>query len=311
MILITGSTGFVGQRLTARLTAAGRQVCCLVRGAPKERRFPPGVSVHVVVGDIDDPPYLRAAMHDIDAVIHLAALHVEDSHHTFESVNYQGTLNVIEAARDAGVKRLVYLSQMGADTNSAYAYWRSKGMAEDAIRTSGLDFTILRSSTLYGEQDEWSTNMAMVLKSVPLFFPVVGDGQARFQPLWVEDIVRCIEQCLDNPSCSNKTLSVGGPEYFTLDQIIDIMASVLSVQRRKVYLRLPVAAWLAKVMQRIMIRPLLTQTAIDRLSVNATTDLNTIQWQFGFRPERFVDGIGYLRSRPLRREFLRRIIVGV
>ncbi|MBN1890072.1 MAG: NAD(P)H-binding protein [Thermoflexales bacterium] len=311
MILITGSTGFVGQRVTAWLTAAGHQVCCLVRGAPKERRFPPGASVHVVVGDVDDPPYLRAAMQDVETIIHLAALYVEDSQHTFESVNYQGTLNVIEAAREAGVKHLIYLSHTGADPNSAYAFWRSKGLAEDAIRTSRLDFTILRSSMLYGEHDEWTTNIGMVLKSVPLFFPVAGDGQARFQPLWVEDIVKCIEQCLDNPSCSNKTLSVGGPEYFTLDQIIDIMASVLNVRRRKVYLRLPVATWLAKVMQRVMIRPLLTQTAIDRLSVNATTDLNTIQWQFGFRPVRFVDGIGYLRNRSLRREFLRRIIVGV
>ncbi len=311
MILVTGATGFVGQRVVARLAAAGRPVCCLVRPARKERYLPQDVTVRIAAGDVDYPPALRVAMHHVDTVIHLAALHTESDQRTFESVNYRGTLNVIEAAYEAGAKRLIYLSQVGAEPGSAYPYLRSKGQAEDAVRASRLDYTILRSTLLYGENDDWVNNIAMTLKSIPLIFPVAGDGQARLQPLWVEDLVTCIERCLDNPACIGQTLAAGGPEYMTLDELIDTLARTLNVRRRKVYLRLPVALWLANLMKRIMLHPLLTPTMIDNLSVGAVTDLTTIPRQFGFEPARFSETITYVRRRPWRREFLRRLIAGV
>jgi uncharacterized protein YbjT (DUF2867 family) len=311
MILVTGATGFVGQHVVARLAASGRQVCCLLRPARKERRMPRDVTVRIAAGDVDDPPTLRVAMHNVDTIIHLAALHAEDSKHTFESVNHQGTINVIEAAHDAGVQRLIYLSQIGVESNSAYPFFRSKCQAEDAIRASDLDYTVLRSSMLYGENDDWINNMAMVVKSVPWIFPVIGDGQARYQPLWVEDIVTCIEHCLNNSSYVGKTLEIGGPEYLTLDQIADTLARVLRVRRRKVYMRIPLALWLAGVMKRIMLHPMLTQTAIEGLNVNSVTDLTAIQREFGFEPARFEETVSYLRGQPWRREFLRRLIAGV
>lgn len=311
MILITGATGFVGQRLVARLAAAGHEVCCLVRPARKERRLPQDVSVRIAAGDVAYPPALRVALHNCHAIVHLAALQVQDGQRTFEAVNYKGALNLIEAAHDAGVRRLIYLSHIGADAASAYPYLRSKGQAQDAIRTSGLDYTIVCSSILYGQDDAWLNNMAMVLKSVPWAFPVVGDGQARFQPLWVEDLVTCLEQCLANPATIGQTLAVGGPEYMTLDEIVDTLARVLKVRRRKVHLRAPLALWLANLMKHAMLHPLLTQTMIDNLNVNATTDLNSIPRQFGFTPARLADTIGYLSRRSWRREFLRRLFVGV
>lgn len=311
MMLITGATGFVGQRAVARLAGAGHAVCCLIRPARKERRLPREVTVRIAVGDVDDLPALRVAMHNVDTIVHLAALHAQDARRTFESVNHQGTLNVIEAAREVGVKRLIYLSQIGAEPNSAYPFWRSKGLAEEAVRASGLDYTILRSSTLYGQDDEWINNIAMVVRSLPWIFPVVGDGQARFQPLWVEDLVTCIERCLADRACIGQTLTVGGPEYLTLDQIVDTLAGLLRVRRRKVYIRPPLALWLAGVMKRVMLRPLLTETMIDGLNVNVTADLTSVQRQFGFEPARFAETVSYLQRRPLRREFLRRVIVGV
>lgn len=295
----------------ARLAAAGQAVCCLVRPARKERRLPQDVTVRIAAGDVDYPPALRVAMHNCRAIVHLAALQIEDDQRTFESVNYKGTLNLIEAAHDAGVKRLIYLSQIGADAASAYPYLRSKGQAQDAIRASGLDYTIVCSSILYGQGDDWLNNMAMVLKSIPGVFPVVGDGQARFQPLWVQDLVTCLEHCLANPATIGQTLAVGGPEYMTLDEIVDTLARTLNVRRRKIHLRAPFASWLAGMMKRTMLHPILTQTMIDNLNVNATTDLNSIPRQFGFAPARFAGTIGYLRHRPWRREFLRRLLVGV
>jgi len=310
MILITGATGFVGQRLVARLASSGQQVCCLVRPAHKERRLPPGVPVRIAA-DVDDPPALRAAMQDVSTIVHLATLRVPDSKRTFESVNHQGAINVIEAAQDAGIKRLIALSQIGADPNSAYPFLRSKGLGDEAICASGLDYTLLRSSMLYGQDDEWLNNIAMVLKSVPWIFPVIGDGQARFQPLWVEDLVTCIEHCLRDSACIRATVSVGGPEYFTLDELVDTLAQVLNTQRRKAYVRVPLALWLAQVMKRTMIYPLLTQTAIDGLNVNSVTEPTAIPHHFGFEPARLAETVTYLRQCPWRRLFLRRLFVGV
>ncbi len=311
MILITGATGFVGQRLVARLAGAGQQVCCMVRPARKERRFPPGVVVNIIAGDVDDPPALRAAMQDVTAIVHLAALRVQEARRTFESVNHQGTRNVIEAAQDAGVKRLIFLSQIGAETNSAYAFFRSKGLAEDAIRASALDYTILRASMLYGEDDDWVTNLAMLIKSVPWVTPIVGDGEMRCQPLWIEDLVTCIARCLDEPSRIGQTLNVGGPECFTLNQIADTLAGLLNVRRRKVHIRVPLAMGIARTMERMMLRPLLTQTMVEGMNVNSITDPIAIPHHFGFEPARFAEAAAYLRGRPWRRVFLRRLIVGV
>src|SRR5512136_416738 len=98
MILVTGATGFVGRRVVARLTAAGCAVRCLVRPAYKERQLPPGVSVHVVAGDLGDMAALRVALQDVDTVVHLAGIWTERGARTFEAVNYQGTLNLLEAA---------------------------------------------------------------------------------------------------------------------------------------------------------------------------------------------------------------------
>jgi len=146
MILVTGATGFIGQRVVARLVAAGQEVRCLVRPAYKERTLPPGVSVHMVAGDLADPPALRVAMQRVDTIVHLASIWTERGSQTFELVNHQGTLNVVEAAQEVGVSRLIFLSYPGADRNSAYAFLRSKALAEGDVKSSCLKFTVVRPS---------------------------------------------------------------------------------------------------------------------------------------------------------------------
>jgi len=307
MILVTGATGFVGQRVVARLTAAGHEVRCLVRPAYKERRLPPGVRVHMVAGDLGDPPALRVALQTVDTIIHLAAIWIESGQRTFESVNYHGTLNLIEAAREVGASRFIFLSYPRADRNSAYAFLRSKGLAEEAIKSSNLRFTILRPSLVYGQDDSLTTNMAMVLQSVPFIFPMIGDGQARFQPLWVEDLVVCIERCLDNPKTVGQTLALGGPGYLTLNDMVDAVARTLRLRRRKVFIRTPLARSIAGTLERMMSQPLLTTTMVDLLGVDTTTELGAVFKNFGFEPARFVDAIGYLSGQHWRRELWRRL----
>jgi len=294
MILVTGANGFVGQRVVARLAAAQCAVRCLVRPAYKERQWPPGIRVHMVAGDLADIPALRVALQDVDTIIHLAGLWTESGARTFEAVNYRGTLNLIEAALEVGACRIVCLSYPAADRNSAFTFLRSKGLAEEAIKSSGLDYTILRPSLVYGAGDRWTTKIALVLKSIPFVFPVVGDGQTRFQPLWVEDLAACIERCLTDPKTIGHTFALGGPGYLTINDIVDVVAQTLRVHRRKVFVRMPLARTVASWMEGVMPQPLLTRTIVDLLGVDTTTELGAVLRYFGFQPARFVEAVGYL-----------------
>lgn len=307
MILITGATGFVGQRVVARLTASGHDVRCLVRPAYKERQLPPGVSVHMVAGDLADAPALRVALQDVDTVIHLAGIWVERGARTFESINYRGTLSLIEAAMEVGASRIIFSSYPTADRNSAFAFLRSKGLAEEAIKASGLSYTILRPSLVYGAGDYLTMNIAMVLKSIPFIFPVIGDGHTRFQPLWVEDLAACIECCLSSPKTVGHTISLGGPAYLTINDMVDIIAQVIRARRRKVFVRAPLVRAAAEWMERAMSHPFLTTTTVDLLGVDTTTELGAVSRNFGFDPTRFADAVGYLRDQPWRRLFLDRL----
>jgi uncharacterized protein YbjT (DUF2867 family) len=296
MILVTGANGFVGQCVVARLAAAGCAVRCLVRPAYKERHWSPGVRVHVVAGDLADVAALRLALQDVDTIIHLAGIWTESGARTFESVNYRGTLGLIEAALEVGVSRMVFTSYPAADRNSAFAFLRSKGLAEEAIRSSGLDYTILRPSLVYGAGDRWTTKIALVLKSIPFVFPVVGDGQTRFQPLWVEDLAACIERCLNNPKTVGHTFALGGPGYLTINDMVDVIAQTLHVRRRQVFVRVPLARTAAGWMERVMPQPLLTATTVDLLGVDTTTELGAVSRYFGFEPARFAEAVSYLRG---------------
>ena len=306
MILVTGATGFVGRRVVARLTAAGYAVRCLVRPAYKERQLPPGVSVHMVAGDLADAAALRVALQDVDIIIHLAGIWTECGARTFEAVNYQGTLNLLEAALEVGARRVIFASYPTADRNSAFAFLRSKGMAEEAIKSCGLSFTILRPSLVYGADDYLTTNIATVLKSIPFIFPVIGDGQTRFQPLWVEDLATCIERCLTNPKTTGHTFALGGPAYLTINDMLDIIARTLHAHRRKVFVRAPLARTAAEWMERVMPHPLLTTTTVDLLGVDTTTELGAVSRHFGFDPARFADTVDYLCDQPWQRLFLHR-----
>jgi len=307
MILITGSTGLVGQRLVAR--AADRDMVCLVRPAPLPRRFAPGVSVHVITADVDDLPALRMAMHGVTSIVHLASISSPKGGHSIDSINIGGTQNVVEAAHEAGVRRIVFTSLIGADPHSAYPYLRSKGKAEETIRSSGLDYTILQVSAVYGEGDQWTMKMAMGLHALPVIFPIPGDGRARMQPLYVDDMAECLLRSLDDPRTIAKTMLVGGPQFLSLDDVVTEVMQVTGVRRRRYYLRMPTARSLSRLSMRLLGRAPFSEAMLDLLMVNRTTTLDSVSYQFGFQPARMSDSLGYLaRRRPWRRMFLSRLL---
>ncbi len=306
MILITGATGLVGRQLVARL-AEREDVVCLVRPARRVRQFAPGVSVRVVSGDVDDVPTLRLAMHGVTSIVHLAA--VSQSYpngRTIESVNVGGTQNVIEAACEVGVQRVVFVSPIGADSHSAYPYLRCKGQAEELIRTSGLDYTIVRASAVYGEDDKWTMPMAMGMHALPFVFPIPGDGRSRLQPLCVHDMVMCLIACLSDAKKIGQTVDIGGPQVMTFDDVVTEIMNATGVKRRRYHLHPGVAHSLVRLSSRLLGRPPFSNSAVDLLIVNRTTALDAVPFHFGFQAARMSDSLDYLkRPRPWRRMFVR------
>jgi NADH dehydrogenase len=129
-------------------------------------------------------------------------------------------------AADAGVKRFMYLSHIGADRGSAFPVLKAKAIAEESIRRSGLSHTIIRSALAYGLNDHFTNGLASILNAFPFIFIVPEDGRTLLQPIWVEDLVTCLVWALDNELTINQTYSVGGPEYLTFNQVLQSVREV-------------------------------------------------------------------------------------
>lgn len=304
MILITGATGFVGRALLRRLIEEERAVACLLRPSSRERRLPQG-TMRIATGTLQDMPALRVAMQDVDTVIHLVGTARGQDGYTAEWLNQQGTVNVVEAALDAGAQHIIYLSHMHANPNSAYPLLRSKGAAEEAIRASGLVYTILRSSLIFGPQDSFTTVLAMLIKAMPLVFPVPGDGKTRFQPIYVNDVARCLAGCLDAYHLQDTTLPIGGPQHLAYDEILSTVMATLGVRRLRVHLRLPAMRTLVHLGERLFPNPPFNREQLDLFSINNTTDLGNVPRNFNFEPLRFTENLDYLRRKGWRRAFLK------
>jgi NADH dehydrogenase len=296
MILVIGATGFIGQHLILQLAHEQYPICALVRPSRFPRRFTPGITVQIVTGDIDNAPALRLAMHQVDTVFHLATDWRAAGDPSGVDVNVRDVERVIDAMLETGVKRLIALSMIGADTHSAYRYLRSKGLTDETIVRSGLDYTILQSSAVYGPGDNWTETIALALRRWPFFFPIPGDGRTRLQPIWINDLIRCMMSCLDNPKTMNKTFAVGGPSHTTYDEVVSLIMQATRRRRSKRYMR-PASArsWSNFLRGLLGGYALYGDTDLELLSVDRTTTLDAVSFQFGFMPARIATSLDYLR----------------
>ena len=186
-IAITGGTGFIGRHLAQRLAAEGVEVVLLARSDRKELN---SRGMTFVASDLSDAAVLRQAFAGCDAVAHCAGINREIGHQTYQRVHVEGTRNVIAAASDAGVKKVALISFLRARPNCGSAYHESKWAAEELVRTSGLDYTIIRASMVYGRGDHMLDHLSHALHTFP-FFAMVGLKEKGIRPLAIEDLVEC------------------------------------------------------------------------------------------------------------------------
>ena len=305
MLLVTNVTGFVGRALVYRLAAQRREARCLLRASRHEQKLPTGILFSSVAASFDDQPALRTAMQDVHAVVHVAGEFGLEQAGTLET-HVEETANLVEATREVGVSRFVYVSRLGADRTSAYPYFRVLGEAEAKVVESGLDYTILRPAITYGKEDAFTNVLTMLAKMIPLVLPIPGSDLARFQPLWVVDLVRCIEETLDRDDLIGRTVPLGGPEHFSFEQVVLHVLAVARVRRWLWRVPVPLMEWFILTVDTLLPNTPTPGWWLDLLVVGSATDLVTVQRHFDFEPARFTERLEYLgRKRAWRRDLLR------
>ena len=293
MLLVTGSTGFVGRRVVEALKSRGHSVRALVHNSSAQAVLQ-GHADELAYGDILDPGVLAQAARGIDGIVHLVAVVRERGSLTFERVNLQGTQGVLKAAKEAGVNRFVHVSAIGAADDPSIPFLRSKWLAEQEVITSGIPYVVIRSSLIFGEGDEFFNTLAALVKVLPVV-PIVGDGRASFQPLSVEDLARCVATSCEDDRLLGKTLEVGGPQHVAYDELIDLVAGVLGKKPRKIHLPMGVVRPAATIMNVLLPKPPVTPEQLKMLKIDSTTGLSAVEDAFGFVPREAEVNVDYIR----------------
>ncbi len=295
-VLVTGGTGFVGTHLVNRLLQRGHAVAVLARH-PEKTRNRYNRPVEAAAGDVLEPSSLTSAVAGRDAVVHLVGIIHEAGEQTFDRMHRQATENVIEAMQAAGVRRLLHMSAMGAAEDSPSEYGRTKAAGEKAVRASGLDWTVVRPSIIFGPGDGFVSLLAPIVRNNPGFIPVIGPGTTRFQPVSIYDVTRVYADALEKPETLGKSYEVGGPDVLTLNDIYrEIAAAVGKPRKRLIHFPLWYGRILASVFESLARRgvfadPPLTRDQLRSLSVDNVGDVSATVAVFGGEWRRFAPGI--------------------
>ena len=238
-IAVLGGTGFLGTRLVARLIREGHRVTVLSRDREQHKHLLvlPGLTLENC--DVYQQAQLSERLRGQEVVINLVGILNERGFGGagFRRAHTELTQTVLRAARSAGVARLLQVSALKADPDAPSYYLRSKGEAEKLIREqTGLDWTILQPSVMFGPGDSFLNRFAGLLAVIPLIFPLARPN-ARFQPVSVDDVVAALISSLHGGATSRQTYELGGPKIYTLREIVRLIAAL--TRRRRLIIGLP------------------------------------------------------------------------
>jgi uncharacterized protein YbjT (DUF2867 family) len=263
---ITGGTGFVGRHLARRLVDQGHEIVLISRGVDQRDtsiQQSHGIDFRPVgISNVED---LARAFEGCDAVAHCGGINREIGEQTFAKVHVKGTANVIEAAKRAGVAKVIFLSFLRARPDCGSPYHESKWAAEELIRASGLDYTIFKAGVIYGDGDHMLDHISHAFHTFPIFL-LVGFRPRMMRPLAIEDLVTVLVQSLTGNRLSKMTVSITGPEELDLREGVTRIAQVIGKKR----IIVPAPIWLHRAMawffERTMTVPLAAKAQIRILS---------------------------------------------
>jgi uncharacterized protein YbjT (DUF2867 family) len=269
-ILVLGGTGFVGRHVCEKLARLNIRVTVPTRRRSNAQNIQSLPMLDVLEVDIHDPKALAALVAGHDAVVNLIAI-LHGNEAAFERAHVALPQSLAAACKQAGVKRIVHISALGAALDAPSMYQRSKARGEAVLTSSGLDVTVLRPSVIFGADDKF-LNMFAKLQSVFPVMPLAG-AATKFQPVWVEDVAQAVVNSLNTQfSAQNSMIEVCGPDVYTLKELVQIAAITGNVNHRRARPVLALSPFLASLqamsMRLLPGEPLITQDNLDSMKVD-------------------------------------------
>jgi len=283
-VAVIGATGFVGSHLVPHLAQSGHRVIAISRQGRRNADWTDAVEARaadVTGSGLDD------ALAGADAAVHLVAIPRQTKGLTFDEINVRGTRRVVDAAERAGITRFVHLSAMGVIDNPKLGYLDSKWRGEQAVRSSSLDWVVLRPSLLFGKGDGFFSLVKTTLRYwSPGIVAIPGKGDARFQPLSVEDLAIAVEKSLTDAERGASVYELGGPDWVTYREIVNEVMRVTRMRRFKLPMPIPLISALTSVTDRILPIFPVSHDQISSLQRPNYTDRDAFEQTFGVKPRK-------------------------
>ena len=229
-VCVLGGSGFVGRHVCHQLVARGYRLSVPTRDRERAKSLITLPTADVFTADVHDPETLRRIFRGCDAVVNLVGV-LQDGRGkaSFQQAHVELARKVVGACREAGVRRLLHMSALGADVDGPSAYQRSKGEAERIVRESGLDFTIFRPSVIFGREDRFLNLFATLERLFPVVF--LGSPDARFQPVYVGDVALAYAESLTRLDAIGQSYDLVGPKVYTLRELVAYVGEVTGKRR--------------------------------------------------------------------------------
>jgi NADH dehydrogenase len=300
MILVTGADGFVASAVVRQMVENGDSLRALVRNVAKARSILPNSSgVEIIAGDITKPQTLEAALTGIDTIIHgafVVAIRKQSPDSHYYNTNVIGTKNLLKAAKNAGVQHICVLGGLGTKPSTSDHYLQGRYEADEAVKNSGLAWSILGPSVQFGEHAAFFSGLSDLIRHAPVV-PMIGSGKRLFQPIWVEDVARCVIKMVKEPQRYNgRYIEIGGPAVYTYAQILDMLMQRIGQRKLKVPGPVPLVRVGAAVMELFLKRPPITRAAVGLFDFDNVTALDSVASNFDFTPLNFET---YLSTHPV------------
>lgn len=286
-VCVLGGTGFVGGHLVSRLANDGWRVRLLTRNAARHRALKVLPTVTILAGNVYSPGFLQRHIAGCTAVINLVGILNEAAGHRdgkgFERAHVELTGKLIAACQETGVRRVLHMSSLKADAAAGPShYLRTKGQAEAIVnRARDIDGTIFQPSVIFGADDSFINRFAALLRvPSPLF--LLPRANARLQPVYIGDVVEAFARSIDNPETHGKTYQLGGPEVYSLRELIELIAQALGLRRKVIAMPDALARVQAFFMDFVPGKPFSTDNFLS-LTINSICDSNGFE-RLGIQP---------------------------